>query len=110
MSLVSVIIPCYNSEAWLGETLASVIGQTWKQLEIILVDDGSGDSTAIIIRQFEALHPELVKTVFGPNQGAASARNAGLALAKGDYIQYLDADDLLLPDAIAARVEALERS
>ena len=110
MSLVSVIIPCYNSEAWLGETLASVIGQTWKQLEIILVDDGSGDSTASIIRQFEALHPELVKTVFGPNQGAASARNAGLALAKGDYIQYLDADDLLLPDAIAARVEALERS
>jgi glycosyltransferase involved in cell wall biosynthesis len=110
MSLVSVIIPCFNSAAWLQETLDSVTAQTYPQLEVILVDDGSTDSTPDIIRQFEAASSLPVKTVFGPNHGAASARNTGLARAAGDYIQFLDADDLLLPEAIEQKVATLQNS
>jgi glycosyltransferase involved in cell wall biosynthesis len=110
MPLVSVIIPCHNSQQWLQETLDSVSAQTWPHLEIILVDDGSVDSTPDIIRQFAEVSPLLVKTVFGTNHGAASARNTGLALAAGEYIQYLDADDLLMPESIALKVKALQES
>jgi glycosyltransferase involved in cell wall biosynthesis len=110
MPLVSVIIPCYNSGRWLQETLDTVVAQTWQKLEIILVDDGSQDNTATIIKQFESAHPHLVRAIFGPNCGAASARNTGLAQARGDYIQFLDADDLLMPEAIALKVAALQAS
>jgi glycosyltransferase involved in cell wall biosynthesis len=108
MPLVSVIIPCYNAERWLQATLDSVTAQTWPALEVILVDDGSSDGTAAIIRQFEAVSRLPVKAVFGPNRGPASARKTGLAQASGEYIQFLEADDLLLPEAIALKVAALQ--
>lgn len=105
--LVSILIPAYNAEAWIAETLRSAIAQTWERKEIIVVDDGSTDRTLAVARRFES---DQVRVVLQPNQGAAIARNHALSLCKGDYIQYLDADDLLAPDKIAKQMEALDSS
>ncbi|MFN6460353.1 MAG: glycosyltransferase [Nostoc sp. DedVER02] len=104
--LVSVIIPCYNAERFLTETIESVFSQTFTDYEIILVDDGSTDGTAEVIKSFGSK----VRAEFGSNRGASAARNHGTALAKGKFIQYLDADDLLRNNALERRVNALEVS
>src|ERR1700674_5293977 len=82
----------------------SAIAQTWERKEIIVVDDGSTDETLAIARQFES---ESVRVVTQRNQGAAAARNRAFSLSRGDYIQWLDADDLLAYDKIARQIEAL---
>ncbi|WP_017314700.1 glycosyltransferase family 2 protein [Mastigocladopsis repens] len=104
MVLISVVIPCYNAERFLGETVESVLRQTLANYEIILVDDGSTDGTAEVIKSFGAR----ITVEFGPNRGASVARNRGTELAQGKFIQYLDADDLLRSDALERRVHALE--
>jgi glycosyltransferase involved in cell wall biosynthesis len=103
-SLVSVLIPAFNAEEWISDTLRSAIAQTWESKEIIVIDDGSTDRTFDIARQFES---DSVHVVRQSNQGAAGARNRALSLSHGEYIQWLDADDLLAPDKIARQVEAL---
>jgi glycosyltransferase involved in cell wall biosynthesis len=103
---ISIIIPCYNAERFLAETLESVLSQTFTDYEIILIDDGSTDNTAEVIKSFGIK----VKAEFGLNRGASAARNRGTELAQGKYIQYLDADDLLKPDALEKKVNALELS
>ena len=103
-TLVSIIIPCYNAERWLAETLESALAQTWTNREIILVDDGSTDGSAAVAQKFAARG---VRVVAQPNQGAATARNTGLGLARGDFLQFLDADDLLAPDKIERQVRLL---
>src|SRR3954451_5536837 len=103
--LVSILIPAYNSEKYLADTLESALAQTWSHKEIIVVDDGSKDATLEIARRFE---PRGIKVVSQPNQGAAAARNKAWSLSKGDYIQWLDADDLLAPDKIASQLKALD--
>jgi glycosyltransferase involved in cell wall biosynthesis len=102
--LVSIIIPCYNAERFLAETLESAFVQSYRHTEIIVVDDGSTDRTPQLIRSCG----ERVRADFGPNRGASAARNRGTALARGEFIQYLDSDDLLVPDAIERRVAALQ--
>ncbi|MCC6414399.1 MAG: glycosyltransferase family 2 protein [Opitutaceae bacterium] len=102
--LVSIIIPCHNAAPWLAATLESAIAQTWPTVEIIMVDDGSTDESPSIARRFN--HPQL-KVITQPNTGAAAARNHALRLARGDFIQYLDADDLLAPDKIALQLTRL---
>ena len=102
--LVSVVIPCYNARRFLSETLESALAQTYPYIEIIVVDDGSTDGTTELIRAYV----DRVKAEFGPNRGASAARNQGTTLAAGEFIQYLDADDLLVPDAIERRVAALQ--
>jgi glycosyltransferase involved in cell wall biosynthesis len=104
--LVSIIVPCYNAREHLAETLESALVQTYPYTEIIVVDDGSTDGTADLIRSYG----NRVIAEFGPNRGASAARNRGTALAGGAFIQYLDADDLLTPDAIERRVTALEET
>ena len=89
--LVSIIIPAFNSEKYLSETVRSALAQTWPNKEIIVVDDGSSDGTLNVAKQFESRN---VKVFTQKNRGAACARNAGLAIAQGDFIQWLDADDL----------------
>jgi len=103
--LVSILIPAYNVEDWIADTLRSAIEQTWPHKEIIVVDDGSMDRTLSIARQFESRG---VRVVTQENQGATAARNRAFALSQGDYIQWLDADDLLAPDKIALQVETLQ--
>jgi glycosyltransferase involved in cell wall biosynthesis len=102
--LVSILIPAYNSEEWIVETLHSALAQTWERKEIIVVDDGSRDRTAEVAQQFAS---NQVKVVTKENGGAAAARNHALQLSKGDYIQWLDADDLLAPDKIERQLAAM---
>lgn len=90
--LVSILIPAYNAAPQLAETLQSALAQTWPRKEIILIDDGSKDDTVAVAKRFEK---DGVKVVAQANQGAAATRNNLFALAQGDYIQWLDADDLL---------------
>lgn len=106
MPVVSVVIPCYNAERFLAETIASVLSQTFHDYEIILIDDGSTDGTAEVIASFGSR----VRAEFGPNRGVSIARNRGTELAQGLFIQYLDADDLLRHHALEQRVKALEAS
>jgi len=102
--LVSILIPAFNSEEWIAATIESALAQTWTKKEIIVVDDGSTDQTLVIARQFSA---KGVSVVTQPNQGAAAARNKAFSICRGDYIQWLDADDLLAPDKIARQMDAL---
>lgn len=106
-ALVSILIPCYNAERWLAETLRSVANQTWRNVEIIVVDDGSRDGSLALARSFEAGH---VKVISQENQGTSAARNAAYAAAQGAFIQYIDADDLLSADKIEHQVRLLEAS
>jgi glycosyltransferase involved in cell wall biosynthesis len=101
--LVSILIPAYNAEAWIADTLQSAIAQTWPRKEIIVVDDGSRDATAQAARKFASKDVQVVSI---PNGGAANARNHALKLSQGDYIQWLDADDLLAPDKIEKQLAA----
>jgi glycosyltransferase involved in cell wall biosynthesis len=102
--LVSILIPAYNAEEWITDTLQSAISQTWQRKEIIVVDDGSRDRTAEVARR---LASKQVAVVTVPNRGAAAARNHAMRLSQGDFIQWLDADDLLAPDKIERQLEAL---
>src|SRR5271156_1661322 len=102
--LVSILIPAYNSEEWIGDSIRSALAQTWQRKEIIVVDDGSRDRTAEAARRFASKEVKVVST---ENGGAAAARNRALRLSQGDYIQWLDADDLLSPDKIERQLAAL---
>lgn len=99
--LVSVIIPSYNSARFIRATLESVLKQSPAVFELIVVDDGSTDDSASIVASYEA-----VRLIRQTNQGVAVARNAGLAIARGEYLVFLDADDVLLPGALEAGLNA----
>jgi glycosyltransferase involved in cell wall biosynthesis len=102
--LVSVIIPCYNQAQYLGETIESVVRQTYPHFEIIVVDDGSTDNTSEVAARYEA-----VRYVRQENQGRpAVPRNRGLSESKGAYLVFLDADDRLLPHALETGVHYLD--
>jgi glycosyltransferase involved in cell wall biosynthesis len=106
-AFVSILIPAYNAENWIADTLESAIAQTWSHKEIIVVDDGSSDATLTVARQFES---KGVHVMAQANEGAAAARNKALSLSRGDYIQWLDADDLLSPEKVAYQAEAAEQT
>jgi hypothetical protein len=102
--LVSILIPAYNAEKWLAETLRTALAQTWDNKEIIVVDDGSKDGTLALARTFES---DSLKVFTKGNQGAAATRNKAFSLCHGAYIQWLDADDLIAPDKIAKQMEVV---
>ncbi len=102
---VSIIIPCYDSEFFLKETIESVLSQTYNNYEIIAVDDGSTDNTRSIISEY----PQ-IKYFYQDNQGVSSARNKGLKESIGKYIIFLDSDDKLLPERIQIGVDYLEEN
>lgn len=99
--LVSIIIPCYNNETFVKQAIESAIHQTYANVEVIVIDDGSTDSSLEIIRSFE----NLIQWETGTNQGAPKTRNRALEVAKGEYIKFLDADDILLPDCLDRQVK-----
>jgi glycosyltransferase involved in cell wall biosynthesis len=103
--LVSILIPAYNAEKWLKDTIESAVNQTWPRKEIIIVDDGSRDRTFEIARKYES---NSVKVLSEENKGGPSARNAALSIAQGDFIQWLDHDDLLAPDKISQQFKKCE--
>ncbi len=96
-NLISVIIPVYNTQQYLKQCIDSVINQTYKNLEIILVDDGSTDDSPKICDEY-TLKDNRIKVIHKQNGGVSSARNAGLKIAKGDYIGFVDSDDFIAPD------------
>ena len=100
--LVSILIPAFNAERWIADTIRSALGQTWQRKEIVIVDDGSTDRTVAIARQFASQN---VAVITQENQGAAATRNRALNLSQGDFIQWLDADDLLSPEKVAKQME-----
>jgi glycosyltransferase involved in cell wall biosynthesis len=104
---VSVIIPAYNAEAFIGETLASVQGQTFTDWEVVVVDDGSGDRTANIVIQLQSTDPR-IRLIHQTNQGVSAARNLGIAQSQGDILAFLDADDQWLPSKLSAHLQQFE--
>jgi glycosyltransferase involved in cell wall biosynthesis len=103
--LVSILIPAYNAHEWIAATIMSALRQTWPRKEILVVDDGSTDDTLLIAERFASAQLIVLKQA---NQGAAAARNKALDYCQGDYIQWLDADDVLAPTKIAKQLQVLE--
>lgn len=104
--LISVIIPFYRNKKWLGEALASVVAQTEKNFEIILVNDGSKEYIEDIISSFH----EVIKVINTENRGAANARNTGILESRGKYLAFLDSDDLWLPNKLEKQVQFMEQN
>jgi glycosyltransferase involved in cell wall biosynthesis len=95
---VSVLIPCHNAAAYVGATLTSVLNQTWGDLEIIVVDDGSSDGSRDVLA---AVKDRRLETIHSENRGAAAARNSAFAASSGTFVLYLDADDVIGPEHVA---------
>ncbi len=104
--LVSILIPLYNAEKYFVETMESLLAQTYKNIEMIIIDDGSTDNSLQIAREYESQH-SYIKVYTQKNSGAQVARNRAFELSKGEYIQYFDADDIMHPEKIASQMEAL---
>ncbi len=103
--IVSVVIPCYNAEKFIGETIRSVLDQSLRDLEVIVVDDGSTDNSETMIQGISDPRINYIKT---SNHGVSKARNTGLAVAKGKYVSWLDADDLFETSNLQKKVHFLE--
>jgi len=104
MPLVSVVIPVYNGEQYLADAIQSVRDQTYQNFEVIVVDDGSTDGSAEVAQRLG----EAIRYVHQANGGVCKARNTGIAVARGDYLSFLDQDDLWLPDKLATQVAYLD--
>lgn len=103
--LVSILIPAYNAQGTIAATIQSALAQSWSHKEIIVVDDGSTDQTSSVAKRFSS---NLVSVVRQPNQGAAAARNKAFSLCQGEYVQWLDADDLLSEDKVAKQMRTAQ--
>jgi len=104
MPLVSVIIPVYNGKRYLAEAIESVLAQTYRPIEVIIVDDGSTDGSADIANRYNSL----VRYFFQPNSGLSAARNEGISQAKSSFFAFLDADDLWLEEKLTYQMAAFE--
>lgn len=109
-SLVSIIIPVYNRASMIGAAVDSVLAQTYRPIEIIIVDDGSVDDTPNVLRELQSRDSGILRVVTQANGGPGAARNKGLEIACGEYIQYLDSDDLLHPRKLECQVQSLLES
>jgi glycosyltransferase involved in cell wall biosynthesis len=105
--MISIIIPAYNVENYLAESVESVLSQDVGHLEIIAINDGSNDSTGKILENYEEKNPR-IKIIHQENRGLSAVRNLGLKLAKGKYVYFFDSDDILLPDTLQRVIDRLE--
>jgi len=108
--LVSIIIPCFNSEHFVKFAIESAINQAYDNIEIILIDNNSDDNTWEILNEIKLLCPGKVKVFQELKKGAPAARNKGLKEANGEWIQFLDADDILLPPKIGNQITMIKNS
>lgn len=108
MKKVSIIVPVYNAEATIDRCVKSLINQTYQDIEIILINDGSKDKTFNLLKKFEKLYSEKIKIFNQDNCGAGQTRNRGIKIATGDYVLFVDADDALELDAVASLVEKIK--
>lgn len=109
MSLVSVIIPSYNGGKYLPETLDSVLKQTYTDYEIIIVDDGSSDDTKDVVERYRKKFPEKIKYIYQKNAGPASARNNGIRNSSGEFIAFVDCDDVWVSEKLQVQVDYLRK-
>jgi glycosyltransferase involved in cell wall biosynthesis len=107
--LVSVIIPVYNTQQYIQQTIRSVLDQTIKDIELIVMNDGSTDSSEKLILEMQQADSR-IKYHYKPNSGVSDTRNKGIAMAKAKYLAFLDADDLWLPDNLEKKIKAMESS
>lgn len=107
MPLISVVIPVYNGEKTIKNTIESVLNQTFSDFELIVVNDGSQDSTLVAINEIKDAR---IRVFSSPNSGVSASRNRGLAEAKGEFISFLDADDLWTPDKLESQLKALQKN
>lgn len=107
MQKVSVIVPVYNSEQYVGYCINSILNQTYRNIEVILIDDGSTDGSLKICRNYENIDKR-VKVIATPNKGVSSARNIGISKASGKYLQFVDSDDTIASEMIERLVVAIE--
>ncbi|TWU05952.1 glycosyltransferase family 2 protein [Stieleria varia] len=105
--LVSTIIPVFNRADRVRAAVDSVLSQTYRPIEIILVDDGSTDTTSSVLAELHRQHSEIIRVITQSNSGPGAARNTGLAIAQGEFIQYLDSDDVLHPEKFSKQVQSL---
>jgi glycosyltransferase involved in cell wall biosynthesis len=105
--LVSTVIPVFNRATMLREAVASVLAQSWRPIEIVIVDDGSTDDTMVTALSLHGEHPKIIKVLGRSNEGPGAARQAGLEAATGEFVQFLDSDDVLLPDKFSLQVIGL---
>ena len=105
---VSVVMPVYNDERYLAEAIASVLGQTYADFELIIVDDGSTDGSRAIIEEYALRDSRVVPILLPGNLGQSSARNRGIERAGGQYIAAMDGDDICLPDRLRRQVNFLD--
>ncbi len=108
--LVSVIMPCHNAERWVGEAIESCLNQTYPNVEVIVVDDGSTDGSGDVIRRFALASQEKIKHLSQTRAGSNSARNAGMRASCGDYLLFLDSDDLLFPNSVQNLMNCLTQN
>jgi glycosyltransferase involved in cell wall biosynthesis len=108
--LFSVVIPSFNYAQYLSRALDSVLSQRDSNYEVVVVDDGSTDNTADVVRSYQLEFSNKIAYVFQHNRGLSAARNHGISLASGEYLLFLDADDELLPGALRQFHFALERT
>ncbi|MCB0764771.1 MAG: glycosyltransferase family 2 protein [Flavobacteriales bacterium] len=107
MPLISVIMPAYNAARFISEAIASVMDQTWTNWELIVVNDGSTDGTSTIL---DRMTDPRIRVLHQENQGVSRARNAALEIMRGEYVAFLDADDVLPPSSLRARLDVLRES
>ena len=98
--LVSVIVPVYNRENYVGETLDSILRQTYQNIEIIAVNDGSTDNSLSVLNSYKEKYPDKITVIDQQNQGQVRSRNNAIMQSKGEYIAFLDSDDLWQPDKL----------
>jgi glycosyltransferase involved in cell wall biosynthesis len=108
MATVSVIMPAYNVERYLAEAIDSVLAQTYADLELVIVDDGSTDGTSALAERYRAQHPDRIRIVTQENKGLAAARNAGLRAATGEIFALLDSDDQWMATYLAEQMRVLD--
>src|SRR4051794_32661932 len=105
MCTCSVIIPCYNGEKFIKRAIESVLKQSFTDYELILVDNNSTDSTLSIMYDYAKKYPAIISVYIEYKKGASAARNKGLYHAKGEWLQFLDSDDELLPDKLTYQIK-----
>jgi glycosyltransferase involved in cell wall biosynthesis len=108
--LVSIIVPVFNKAPYISQGLGSLLNQTYKNIEIICVDNNSTDDSLSVLKAWEQKHPQVIKIIEERKQGAPCARNAGTTIAMGEWIQYFDVDDFLYPNKIEHQIHLMQKS
>ena len=106
---VSIIVPVYNAEKYISECIESILNQSYKNFELIMVNDGSTDKCGMICNQYENFDKR-VRVIHQPNQGQSRARNLGVELARGKWISFVDGDDIIHPQMLELMIDAIEKS